>query len=64
MVSRRQMAEIAMRYTTTMSAAMLRALGVGRMAAGRQYMGPHDRGAYKGVLQCFRNEGSPMDGLR
>lgn len=64
MVSRRQMAKIAMRYTTTMSAAMLRALGVVRMAAGHRYMSPRDRGAYKGVLRCFRNEGSPMDGLR
>ena len=64
MVSRRQMAKIAMRYTTTMSAAMLRALGIGGIAVGRLYKGHSDRGAYKGVLRCFRNECSPMDGLR
>ena len=64
MVSRLQMAEIALRYTTAMSAAMLRALGVGRMAADLRYMGTRGRGAYEGVPWCFRNERSPMDGLR
>lgn len=64
MVSRLQMAKIALRYTTAMSAAMLRALGVGGTIAARPRHGHLGRGTYEGVPWCFRNERSPMDGLR
>lgn len=60
------MLRIARRYDTAMAHAMMRALGFEpspwhqrhRRRKGRR---PRDR-RYDGMLECFRNHGSPMDG--
>lgn len=59
-----EIVRIALRHDTVMSRAMLRACGVGarepRPAPGAVV--PAER--YAGVLECFANCGSPMDGRR
>ena len=60
-VSREELAMIARRHDTTMSRAMLRALG---LPAPEPMPAPGavvsvDR--YDGLLWCFENHGSPMD---
>lgn len=57
-MTRGEMAEIAMRYDTALSRAMLKALGVARRAKGRASA---RLDAYKGIGWCFVNHGSPMD---
>lgn len=59
-------ARIAFRYDTSMSRAMLRALGVAwpspaRAARARAATKRRDR-AYIGMAECFANRESPMDG--
>lgn len=63
MVTFRQMARIALRYDTSMSRAMLRALGV-PVPEPRPRIGAVARAdrRYDGIAECFRNHGSPMDG--
>lgn len=56
-----EVAEIAARYDTSMSRAMiraLRALGVAAPAAGGRTR------AYDGMRWCFENHGSPMGRVR
>ena len=63
-MSRGELAAIALRYDTSMSRAMLRALGLEPREpapAARTIVGI-DR--YEGIGWCFRNNGSPMDLLR
>lgn len=57
-MTRGEMAEIAMRYDTALSCAMLKALGVARRVNGRTSA---RLDAYKGIGWCFANHGSPMD---
>ena len=71
MVLRDVMLRCALRYDTAMSRAMLRALGreVPRVRPAPcpvVRVGHEAREArkYRGLMQCFRNHGSPMDGLR
>lgn len=62
MVTRDQMARIALRHDTTMSLAMLRALGVTarpRRRPAEPALRAVDR--YVGIDECFRNPTSPMD---
>lgn len=54
MVSRKYMADAALRHDTSMAHAFLRALGVNYKRAKRS--------RYRGMRECFRNFGSPMDG--
>lgn len=68
MLTHDSMLRIARRYDTVMSQAMMRALGFEpspwrqkrRRRRGRR---PRDR-RYDGMLECFRNHGSPMDARR
>lgn len=69
-MTRDEMAAIAMRYNTVMSAAMLRAVGALALAlaqacarAAAAAAAP-DESAYDDVDWCFANHGSPMDGMR
>lgn len=67
-MTRDEMATIAMRYDTAMSAAMLRAVGAPALAqacarAATAAAAP-DEDAYSDVAWCFANHGSPMDGMR
>ena len=71
MVSRDVMLGIALRYDTAMSRAMLRALGrdapcVRPRACPAVRVGHEASEArrYRDLMACFRNHGSPMDGLR
>ena len=66
MVSRREMAAIARRHDTLMSAAMLRALGLAPRRHGnrRERRGRRGGARYRGMMWCFRNHGSPMDRMR
>ena len=71
-VGRRELERIALRYDTVMSRAMLRALG--HLVAGRAQGRPcpivqvgsaaREGRRYRGLMECFRNSSSPMDGLR
>lgn len=65
MVTLSQLARIALRYDTSMSRAMLRALGV-PVPEPAPDLRPHARpdGRYAGMAECFANRGSPMDGPR
>ena len=65
MVSRHELASIALRYDTAMSRAMLRALGV-PVPRVRHYAEPvpAEDATDPDVLWCFRNHGSPMDRMR
>lgn len=58
MTSLRDMAEIAARYDTAMSWAMLRALSEAGVAVCTPRRRTH---AYDHLAWCFRNYGSPMD---
>ena len=53
MVSRKYMAEAAMRHDTAVAHAFRRALGVTYKRAKRR--------RYRGMRECFRNSCSPMD---
>ena len=66
MVPRNVMAQIARRYDTAMSAAMLRALGELPTGARRRERKERHRedARYRGMAWCFRNHGSPMDRMR
>lgn len=61
-MDRHVLAEIALRYDTLMSRAMLRALGLTRAvaSAARVRTGSEAR-RYAGLAWCFANHGSPMD---
>jgi hypothetical protein len=60
-MSRQELARIALRYDTSMSRAMLRALGLepSEPAPSVDAIVSVDR--YEGIDWCFRNFGSPMD---
>lgn len=60
-MSRQELARIALRYDTSMSRAMLRALGLEprEPAPSVGVIVSVDR--YEGIDWCFRNFGSPMD---
>ena len=60
-MSRDELAAIALRHDTSMSRAMLRALGIepGEPAPPDGTLVSVDR--YEGIDWCFRNYGSPMD---
>lgn len=60
MVSRSEMARIALRHDTAMSLAMLRALGVSERPRRRCTRAPR-RDPYDGIAELFANHGSPMD---
>lgn len=60
MVPLARMAEIASRYDTAMSCAMLRALD----GAGVHVRLPRCTRAYDHLMECFRNRHSPMDWKR
>ncbi len=60
MVSLAEIATIAVRYDTAMSCAMLRALA----DLGVRVTPPRCTRAYDHLMECFRNHGSPMDGVR
>ena len=63
MVTRDEMARMALRHDTQVAAAFRRALGLGdappprRRARARRRLHPE----WRGMLECFRNERSPMD---
>lgn len=61
-----EIAEIAARYDTVMSWAMLRcllAMGVSvKLPKRREHAHDHDR--FAELEWCFENHGSPMDGVR
>lgn len=61
-MSRQELARIALRYDTSMSRAMLRALGVPapEPAPAVGTITWADR-CYDGLMWCFENHGSPMD---
>ena len=71
MPDRSELERIALRYDTAMSRAMLRALGR-EMPHARPTPCPavrvgheaREARRYRGIVACFRNHGSPMDGLR
>lgn len=66
-MTRRELAEIALRYDTVMSRAMLDALGVmPRPRPAYMRRGGHGAlpGVYDGLMWCFENHGSPMDMMR
>ena len=64
-MTRAEMAEIAMRYETSMSRAMLRAVGADALACALSRAArATERGGYDGVGWGVANHGSPMDGLR
>ena len=69
MVCERELLKIARRYDTQPAHAMLRALGYEpspwptRRRRRRKGRRPRDR-RYDGMLECFRNHGSPMDARR
>lgn len=65
MLSIRQLARIALRYDTTMSRAMLRALGIPApepMPCAGQVVEAGETDP--DVAWCFENHGSPMDRMR
>lgn len=69
MVTRADLLRIARRYDTLMSHAMMRALGYQGVPENHRHRrrGGGERRAedarrYSGMLWCFANHGSPMDG--
>ena len=62
MLSRAELAEIAMRHDTAMAHAMLRALGIEIRRARRPRLAESSR--WHGMGWARRNHGSPMDGRR
>lgn len=67
MVTRAQMVEMSRRHDTQVAAAFRRALGVKQWPLGprekkrRRRKRHHE---WRGMLECFRNERSPMDSGR
>lgn len=62
LMDRHLLAEIALRYDTLMSRAMLRALGITRSVVARAVTRTGSEGRrYVGMAWCFANHGSPMD---
>ena len=64
MLTRRQLAQIAMRHDTSMSRAMLRALGLDARRAGAGGTRGTSPARYRGMCWCFANHASPMDRAR
>lgn len=72
MPERSMLAEMALAHDTVVSRAFLAALGVPRPWRFRRDRQPRsaraaefaERARYRGMRECFRNEGSPMDMLR
>ena len=67
MVTRAQMVEMSLRHDTQVAAAFRRALGVKQWPLGqrkrkRRKRKRHDE--WRGMLECFRNDRSPMDSGR
>lgn len=64
-MSKGELAMIALRYRTSMSRAMLRALGI-PVPAPAPAVGTIARAdrRYDGIMWCFENHGSPMDAAR
>lgn len=66
MVTRKQMVEISTRHDTQVAAAFRRALGVlpgrPRRRSRRRPHRPHQE--WRGMRECFRNHGSPLDSGR
>ena len=67
MVTRAQMVEMSLRHDTQVAAAFRRALGVKQWPLGqrkrkRRKRKRHDE--WRGMLECFRNNRSPMDSGR
>lgn len=65
MVTRAQMVEMSLRHDTQVAAAFRRALGVKQWPLAprkRKRRKRHDE--WRGMLECFRNERSPMDSGR
>ena len=60
-VSREELAMIASRYDTSMSRAMLRALGMPAPEPAPAVGSIVSVDRYAGIDWCFRNYGSPMD---
>lgn len=63
-VTRGELAEIALRYSTSMSRAMLRALGLEPREPAPPVGTVVSVDRYEGIDWCFRNHGSPMDLMR
>lgn len=63
-VTRGELAEIALRYRTSMSRAMLRALGLRPREPAPPAGTVVSVDRYEGIDWCFRNHGSPMDLVR
>ena len=63
-MSRGEIALIAMRYDTSMSRAMLRALGLRPMEPAPAVGSVVSVDRYEGIDWCFENHGSPMDTMR
>lgn len=66
MVTREQMVEIAARHDTQVAAAFRRALGVtcGPRPQRRRRNRRGRRGRWRGMRECMRNHGSPLDSGR
>ena len=60
-VSRGELAMVALRYDTSMSRAMLRALGLEPREPAPPVGAIFSVDRYEGIDWCFRNYGSPMD---
>ena len=60
-VSRGELAMVALRYDTSMSRAMLRALGLEPREPAPPVGAIVSVDRYEGIDWCFRNYGSPMD---
>ena len=60
-VDRHELARIARRYDTSMSRAMLRALGIPTLEPAPTVGTVVSVDRYEGIDWCFRNYGSPMD---
>ena len=63
-MTRGELAMIALRYDTSMSRAMLRALGLEPREPAPPAGTVVSVDRYEGIDWCFRNYGSPMDMLR
>lgn len=62
MVGFAEMVEVASRYDTAVSRAMLRALGAAPPARRAPRRRRRRGGRYAALRECFANLGSPMDG--